>query len=169
MKRIINPFLHLEGYNCFGCAPQNPLGVKLEFFEDGEDIVSYWQPTSPYQGWFCTLHGGIQSVLLDEICGWVVMRKLQTGGVTSKWKRAISAPYALTAAPLRFAPTLRAVCATSLPSKPRLQTKAGMYAQLPFAPTLRSRLKKHELTCIFQVAKQKENSDSQQLNNNTTI
>lgn len=31
-----------------------------------------------------TLHGGIQSVLLDEICGWVVFRKLQTGGVTSK-------------------------------------------------------------------------------------
>lgn len=30
------------------------------------------------------LHGGIQSVLLDEICGWVVFRRVQTGGVTSK-------------------------------------------------------------------------------------
>ena len=84
MKKLCNPFLHLEGYNCFGCAPKNPFGVKMEFYEDGEDIVSYWQPTSNFQGWFNTLHGGIQSVLLDEICGWVVMRKLQTGGVTSK-------------------------------------------------------------------------------------
>ena len=84
MKKIINPFLHLEGYNCFGCAPENPCGVKMEFYEDGDDIVSQWQPTAEYQGWFNTLHGGIQSVLLDEICGWVVMRKLQTAGVTSK-------------------------------------------------------------------------------------
>ena len=80
MKKIINPFLHLEGYNCFGCAPNNPLGVKLEFYEDGDYIVSQWKPSSNYQGWLNTLHGGIQSVLLDEICGWVVMRKLQTGG-----------------------------------------------------------------------------------------
>lgn len=84
MKKIINPFVHLDGYNCFGCAPGNPLGVKMEFFEDGDDIVSLWQPRPEYQGWLNTLHGGIQSVLLDEICGWVVMRKLQTAGVTSK-------------------------------------------------------------------------------------
>ena len=43
MKKIINPFVHLDGYNCFGCAPGNPLGVKMEFFEDGDDIVSLWQ------------------------------------------------------------------------------------------------------------------------------
>lgn len=84
MKKIRNPFIHLEGYNCFGCAPENPLGVKMEFYEDGDDIVSVWHPRSEYQGWLNTLHGGIQCVLLDEICGWVVMRKLQTGGVTSK-------------------------------------------------------------------------------------
>ena len=53
----------------------------MEFFEDGDDIVSLWQPTPNFQGWLNTLHGGIQSVLLDEICGWVVMRKLQTAGV----------------------------------------------------------------------------------------
>lgn len=83
-KKILNPFVHLEGYNCFGCAPGNPFGVKMEFYEEGDDIVSCWQPKSEYQGWFNTLHGGIQAVLLDEICGWVVMRKLQTAGVTSK-------------------------------------------------------------------------------------
>lgn len=91
-RKIINPFLHLEGYNCFGCAPQNPFGVKLEFFEDGDDIVSEWKPTPNYQGWLNTLHGGIQSVLLDEICGWVVMRKLQTGGVTSKMETQFLRP-----------------------------------------------------------------------------
>lgn len=84
MKKIINPWKDLEGYNCFGCAPENPAGVKMEFFEDGEEIVSIWKPQPQFQGWFHTLHGGIQSVLLDEICAWVVLRKLQTTGVTSK-------------------------------------------------------------------------------------
>lgn len=92
MKKIINPFIHLEGYNCFGCAPNNPLGLKMEFYEDGEDIVCHWKPKSEYQGWLDTLHGGIQSVLLDEICAWVLMRKLQTAGVTSKMETRFLKP-----------------------------------------------------------------------------
>ena len=92
MKKIINPFINLEGYNCFGCAPNNPFGVKMEFYEDGEEIVCHWTPRSEYQGWLDTLHGGIQSVLLDEICAWVMMRKLQTAGVTSKMETRFLKP-----------------------------------------------------------------------------
>ena len=92
MKKIINPFINLEGYNCFGCAPNNPFGVKMEFYEDGEEIVCHWTPRSEYQGWLDTLHGGIQSVLLDEICAWVLMRKLQTAGVTSKMETRFLKP-----------------------------------------------------------------------------
>lgn len=84
MQKIKNPWLHKDHYDCFGCCPDNPIGVRMEFFEDGNDIVSFWKPTTHYQGWIDTLHGGVQSTLLDEICGWVVFRKLQTSGVTSK-------------------------------------------------------------------------------------
>jgi acyl-coenzyme A thioesterase PaaI-like protein len=56
----------------------------MEFYEDGDEIVSIWKPEPKYQSWLNTLHGGIQALLLDEICGWVVSRKLQTTGVTSK-------------------------------------------------------------------------------------
>lgn len=84
MKKIANPWKDLEGYNCFGCATHNQAGLKMEFYEDGADIVSSWQPNVAYQGWLNTLHGGIQAVLLDEICAWVIIRKLQTTGVTSK-------------------------------------------------------------------------------------
>lgn len=84
MKKIINPWKGMARYNCFGCAPNNEAGVKMEFYEDGDEIVSIWKPQPQYQGWIDTLHGGIQAVLLDEICGWTVMRKLQTAGVTSK-------------------------------------------------------------------------------------
>ncbi len=84
MKKIINPWAGIEGYNCFGCAPCNESGMKMEFYEDGDEIVSIWKPEARFQGWLNTLHGGIQAVLLDEICAWVIARKLQTSGVTSK-------------------------------------------------------------------------------------
>jgi uncharacterized protein (TIGR00369 family) len=56
----------------------------MEFYEDGEEIVSRWRPTTEHQSWLDTLHGGVQSALLDELCGWVLFRKFQSGGVTSR-------------------------------------------------------------------------------------
>lgn len=95
MKKIINPWLDLikDGYNCFGCAPTNPFGLKMEFYEDGDEIVSFWHSDDNYQGWLHTLHGGIQSTLMDEIAAWVVARKLQCAGMTThldmKFKRPV--------------------------------------------------------------------------------
>lgn len=33
MKKIINPRKGLDGYMCFGCAPENPQGLHMEFYE----------------------------------------------------------------------------------------------------------------------------------------
>ncbi|MBQ5606378.1 MAG: PaaI family thioesterase, partial [Prevotella sp.] len=74
MRKIKNPWVGKEGYNCFGCSPNNPLGVKMEFYEDGKEIVSFWRPQADYQGWIDTMHGGILSTLIDEAAGWVVFR-----------------------------------------------------------------------------------------------
>ena len=38
MKKIINPWKGLEGYNCFGCASNNEAGLKMEFYEDGKHL-----------------------------------------------------------------------------------------------------------------------------------
>lgn len=93
MRKVKNPFLNLEGYDCFGCSPDNPIGVHMDFYEDGDDIVSFWKPQAHYQGWINTMHGGILCTLIDEIAGWVVFRKLQTSGVTTslevKYKRPV--------------------------------------------------------------------------------
>lgn len=82
MRKIKNPWTEVEGYNCFGCSPENPLGVHMEFYEEGDDILSFWKPRTDYQGWINTMHGGILSTLIDETSAWVVFRKLQTSGVT---------------------------------------------------------------------------------------
>lgn len=85
MNKIKNPYLDLrdKGYNCFACSPWNPRGLKMQFWEDGDDIVSLWHPSPDYQGWTNTLHGGIQATLIDETAGWYITRKLQTAGVTT--------------------------------------------------------------------------------------
>ena len=94
MKKIINPWSGRPEYNCFGCAPDNPFGLHMEFYEDGDDIVSRWHPERNYQGWVDTMHGGVLSTLIDETCGWVVTRKMQTSGFTTnlnvKFRKAIS-------------------------------------------------------------------------------
>ena len=41
----------------------------MEFYEDGDYIVSTWHPEHNYQGWVDTMHGGILSTLIDEVCG----------------------------------------------------------------------------------------------------
>ena len=39
MKKIINPWRNHPEYNCFGCCPDNPIGLHLEFYEDGEGMI----------------------------------------------------------------------------------------------------------------------------------
>lgn len=94
MKKIFNPWRGHPRYNCFGCAPGNPIGLHLEFWEDGDDIVTRWRPQQHYQGWIDTMHGGILSTLIDETCGWVVTTKKHTNGFTVemnvRFRKAVS-------------------------------------------------------------------------------
>lgn len=84
MRKILNPFVKQEGYNCFGCSPDNKFGLKLQFEEHDEYVTAKWEPIDHFQGWCNTLHGGIQTTLLDEIASWLVFIKLDTSGVTSE-------------------------------------------------------------------------------------
>ncbi|HEX3032784.1 MAG TPA: PaaI family thioesterase, partial [Bacillota bacterium] len=54
---------------CFACGKANPIGLRMEFFQDGEFYKSVWTPTENFQGYPGILHGGITCSLLDEIMG----------------------------------------------------------------------------------------------------
>jgi len=86
MRKLKNPFSHFEGYQCFGCDPSNENGLQMEFYEDGDYLISQWEPAVFYQGYGNVLHGGIQATLMDELASWVVYVKAQTGGVTADMK-----------------------------------------------------------------------------------
>ncbi len=83
MRKIINPY-DPEKNQCFGCSPTNPIGLHLHFFEDGDEVVTEWEPDTRLQGYINVLHGGIQATLHDEIASWTVYVKAGTAGVTSR-------------------------------------------------------------------------------------
>ena len=95
MKKILNVHRNddPQKYQCIGCSPHNPIGLKLEFWDDGEGLVAEWEPVPEFMGWENILHGGIQATLLDEIAAWVVYTKCETAGVTAsltiKYKKTV--------------------------------------------------------------------------------
>ena len=56
-RKMYNAYADLEGYNCFGCSPTNPYGLKCKFVDEGEYITCHWVPSENYQGFFHVLHG----------------------------------------------------------------------------------------------------------------
>lgn len=83
-RRIKNPFIRNEEYHCFGCRPDHPTGLRMEFIEEEDKVLCRWQPRNEFQGYLNILHGGIQATLADEIASWFIFVKLQTAGVTSR-------------------------------------------------------------------------------------
>jgi len=58
---------------CFGCGVENPIGLKLRFYCEGDIVKSDVTLGDLYEGWGNMAHGGIISTLLDETMSWAVM------------------------------------------------------------------------------------------------
>ena len=71
---------------CFVCGAENPIGLHLDFWMDGEQVWTEFTPGPQHQGWPGVLHGGIMATLLDETMGrvaflrnlWMVTVKMET-------------------------------------------------------------------------------------------
>jgi uncharacterized protein (TIGR00369 family) len=85
VPKIKNPYATAGNteYQCFGCSPNNKIGLRLEFRDEGEYVVAKWIPRKSLEGFRDVLHGGIQATLLDEIASWVVQTRCKTVGVTA--------------------------------------------------------------------------------------
>jgi len=80
---------------CFVCGRQNPVGLKLEFYEDpaANQVRADFIIPDKYQGYPGVAHGGIVSTILDEISGRAAMmeeagsRLLVTLRMTVRFRR----------------------------------------------------------------------------------
>ena len=51
---------------CFVCGPQNPLGLRLAFRVEGEEVQAVFVPGPHHVGYDGVVHGGILAAVLDD-------------------------------------------------------------------------------------------------------
>jgi len=59
-----------DGRECFACGPDNPVGLRMTFYTDGETVYSWLNVSRRLCGWQNILHGGIISTIMDETMSW---------------------------------------------------------------------------------------------------
>ncbi|MYH08176.1 MAG: PaaI family thioesterase [Rhodothermaceae bacterium] len=56
--------------NCFVCGRNNPRGLYMTFYDNGDDVVeSHYTIPELFRGYPGIVHGGVQASILDEIAG----------------------------------------------------------------------------------------------------
>ena len=59
---------------CFVCGRQNPKGLYLAFYDDGDHtVITHCNLSEDYQGYPGVVHGGIVAAVLDEVIGRVAL------------------------------------------------------------------------------------------------
>ncbi|MFC1704430.1 PaaI family thioesterase [Candidatus Omnitrophota bacterium] len=53
--------------HCFACGEKNPIGLKLGFLLESESLLTTFTPQKNHQGYKDIVHGGIISLVLDEV------------------------------------------------------------------------------------------------------
>ena len=60
---------------CFACGEDNPIGLHLHFFWIPDGVLAFFTPKTVHQSYNGRMHGGLITVLLDEIMGNYLFRK----------------------------------------------------------------------------------------------
>jgi len=84
---------------CFGCSPNNPIGLKLEFEDDGNVCRAYFTARPEHMGWNDVVHGGLVATMLDEAMGkWLWERGFttMTAEMTIRYSKAVPVGQRLT-------------------------------------------------------------------------
>jgi len=87
---------------CFVCGMENPIGLKLSFYQDCDGrVTATFTPGEEHQGYPGVLHGGIAAALLDEALGRVIIGRggwLMTARMEIRYKKMVPLGQPLTAA-----------------------------------------------------------------------
>jgi len=78
------PIMKPRGHHCFACGTDNPIGLNLDFYRNGEAVCTDITLGRNHEGWQDIAHGGIISTLLDEVMSWAIMVSKKTFLVTRK-------------------------------------------------------------------------------------
>src|ERR1035437_4604721 len=80
----LDPNAFGPGQPCFGCSPDHPIGFRLRFAREGDEVRTTFVPTVQYQGPPGIMHGGLVMTLADEIGAWTIIGLLEKFGFTAQ-------------------------------------------------------------------------------------
>ena len=75
---------------CFVCGPKNPIGLHLEFHDEGDRYCTSFTPDASHSGYAGMTHGGVLTAVLDEVMGrllWVRNLRAATAQMEVRWCR----------------------------------------------------------------------------------
>ncbi len=81
----------LDDTMCFVCGPNNPMGLHLEFWEEGDRYHTRFTPQPHHTGYGGILHGGLLTAVLDEVMGrflWAQGIRAATAQMEVRWRRS---------------------------------------------------------------------------------
>lgn len=79
----LDPYVFGAAQRCFGCGPHNPLGLRLRFERQGDEVVTRFTPGEGMEGPPRVFHGGLQATVADEVGAWALVGLLGRMGFTT--------------------------------------------------------------------------------------
>jgi acyl-coenzyme A thioesterase PaaI-like protein len=77
---------------CFGCGPRHPIGLRLKFQREGNQVVTRFVPGENYQGPPGIMHGGLVMTAADELADYVILGLKERFGFTTSFDVRLSRP-----------------------------------------------------------------------------
>lgn len=77
---------------CFGCSPDNPIGLQLNCWSEGETTYTEFNPTNVHQSYNGVFHGGLIITIMDELIGHHLMDRgyrAVTGRMNARFKKPV--------------------------------------------------------------------------------
>jgi acyl-coenzyme A thioesterase PaaI-like protein len=88
----LDPHTFGPGQPCFGCSQDHPVGFRLRFAREGDEVVTRFVPGDRYQGPPGIMHGGLVTTLADEVAAWAVVGLLGKFGFTAQMHTKLLRP-----------------------------------------------------------------------------
>jgi len=77
---------------CFGCGPRHPIGLRLKFTREGDQVFTRFVPGENYQGPPGIMHGGLVLTAADELADWAIVGLRERFGFTTQFDIRLRSP-----------------------------------------------------------------------------
>jgi acyl-coenzyme A thioesterase PaaI-like protein len=90
------PWSALPDHRCFGCSPQNPVGLQLQFtWRDDGELATTFTLRREHESYPGVVHGGLVGLICDETMGNLILLKTGLPAFTMSMRLRYISPLAV--------------------------------------------------------------------------